>query len=67
MYQLDQQLTLALFEAEVLQVAYEPKQFPLIIGLQKLFVDQRLSNLVIEEQKRFSQILQKKTVKRSHK
>ena len=65
--QLDHQLVLAFSGAEVLYIAYEPKQFALIAGSQKLPPDQRLSNLRMVERERLLLILQKKATKRSYK
>ena len=39
LYQFGYQLALALFGAEVLHIAYEPKQFALIVILQWLLAD----------------------------
>ena len=40
LYQLGYTSALALSETEVLRVAFEPKQYALIIGSRRLFVDQ---------------------------
>ena len=63
LYRLGHQSALGLLGAEVLYVACEPKQFALVVGSQRLLADQRLSNLVVVEQKKFPHVLQRKAIR----
>ena len=66
LYLFGYQLVLALSGAKVLCVVYKAKQFALIIGSQKLFTDQRFSNLVLIKQEEYPHVLQKKATEKSY-